>query len=293
MKARWVILIIVLLVFLGVVMAGFFLSIFAEMIPMAGDKVAVIYVQGALITGQIPEGYGYTSSESISEKLRTAEENPMIKAIVLRVNSPGGTPAAAQEIVSEIKKLTKPVIVSMGDIATSGAYYISAPAKKIFADPDTMTGSIGVIWVFTNKTESYENEGINYTVIKSGKYKDMGADWRGPTEEEQQYANEVVNDLFDRFVAEVAADRNMSIEKVKNLSDGRVYVGIRAKELGLVDSIGNLYDAIDDAGKIGGIIGKPQVEYVNQLLVYSPLGVDAYIRYWNESPYGRTLVMVP
>ena len=285
------ILIIVLLAFLGVAMAGLFLSIFAEVMPMAGNKVAVIYVQGALITGQIPEGYGYVSSESISEKLRIAEDNPLIKAIVLRVNSPGGTPAAAQEIVSEIKKLTKPVIVSMGDIATSGAYYISVPAEKIFADPDTMTGSIGVIWVFTNKTVSYENEGVNYTVIKSGKYKDMGADWRGPTEEEKQYADEVVNDLFERFVAEVAADRNMSIESVKNLSDGRVYVGTRAKELGLVDSMGNLYDAIDYAGEVGGIVGEPQVEYVNTLFLYSQLGADAYVRYWNENPYGRTLLI--
>jgi protease-4 len=156
----------------------------------------------------------------------------------------------------------------MGDIATSGAYYISAPADWILANPDTITGSIGVIWVFENREGEFRDDGINHTVVKSGDMKDIGAPWRNLTEKELVYANEMVKNTFDRFVNEVAENRNMSTDDVYNLSDGRVYLGERAMELGLVDQLGNLYDAIEIAGKLGGIKGEPQVEYTNKRDVF-------------------------
>jgi protease-4 len=250
--------------------------------PVIPEKVSVIYLQGILLSGQIPEDYGYASSEEIIKKLRDAEEDVSTKAIVLRINSPGGSPAASQEIVKEIKKLTKPVVVSMGDIAASGAYYVAVAADRIFASPDTMTGSIGAIWIFENKSGYYEEEGINFTVVKSGEYKDMGANWRGPTENETEYAEEVIQELHERFVKEIAEGRNLSMDYVRNLSDGRIIMGEEAKELGLIDEIGNLYDAIDEASRLGGIVGKPEIEYMRE-----EMDISSILKYWEESPYGR------
>ncbi|MCW7076552.1 signal peptide peptidase SppA [Methanosarcinales archaeon] len=265
MKKRYAILIIfIVLVLISAAITAVYFSI-TDDLSFTGERVEVIYVDGTLLTGDIPPGFGYAGSENICNELRAAERDDAVKAIVIRINSPGGTPAAAQEIVTEIKRIDKPIVVSMADVAASGAYYIAAPSDWIVANPDTVTGSIGVIWVFENREGEYREEGINYTVVKSGDMKDMGAPWRNLTDGELDYANEMVTDAFERFVEEVAAGRNMTIDEVKNLSDGRVYLGADAKELGLVDQLGNLYDAIEVAGKLGGIEGEPRVEYANKL----------------------------
>ncbi|MCD4809526.1 MAG: S49 family peptidase, partial [Methanosarcinales archaeon] len=167
---------IYLLVIFGLltIIGGSFFVIFGDFDTLPGDsnKVAVIYVQGIMITGNLPGGLGYATSEEISKSIQDAADDKNVKAIVLRINSPGGTPAAAQEIVTEIKKAQeyKPVVVSMGDVAASAAYYISAPADHIIANPDTMTGSIGVIWVFENSSEYFDEEGVDFYVAKSGDF---------------------------------------------------------------------------------------------------------------------------
>ncbi|VUT27784.1 MAG: protease 4 [Candidatus Syntrophoarchaeum sp. GoM_oil] len=265
MKKGYIILIIFLvLVLISASLTAVYFSI-TDDLSLTGEKVEVIYVEGTLVTGDIPPGFGYAASENICTELRAADRDDAVKAIVLRMNSPGGTPAAAQEILTEIKRIEKPIVVSMGDIAASGAYYIAAPADVIIANPDTITGSIGVIWVFENREGEYREEGINYTVVKSGEMKDMGAPWRNLTEDEEGYANEMVTSAFERFVEVVASGRNMTINETRNLSDGRVYLGADAMELGLVDELGNLYDAIDIAGELGGIEGEPKVEYANKM----------------------------
>ncbi len=230
------------------------------------DQVAVIYVQGMMITGGIPDGFGVSTSESVCKYLRLAADDNNVKAIVLRVNSPGGSVAASQEIKKEIEKAKekKPVVISMGDVAASAAYHISAPADRIVANPGTITGSIGVIWAFENKSGYYDEEGIEHWVAKSGEFKDMGADWRNLTADEQAYANEVVMEVFSMFVDDVAAGRNMTREEVLNLSDGRIYTGAAAMELGLVDETGNMYDAIDIAAELGNITGEPTIMYMNK-----------------------------
>jgi protease-4 len=234
---------------------------------MNSQKVAVIYVQGTMVTDDIPTGLGYAASEEISQNIRNAVADKNVKAIVLRIDSPGGSPAAAQEIVNEIKKAQAhgvPVVVSMGNTAASAAYYISAPANYIIANPSTVTGSIGVIWVFQNMSTSYLQNGTNYQIIKSGEMKDMGSPWRGLTDEEKEYANTVVMEIYDEFISEVSKGRNMPISNVKALADGRIYTGTRAKQLKLVDNLGDLYDAIDKAAELGGIKGEPKVEYMNR-----------------------------
>jgi protease IV len=268
----------------------------------SSEKVAVIYIQGTILSGNVPAGLGYATSEEISENIHRAAADGGVKAIVLRVNSPGGSPAAAQEIVGEIKKVRAkgiPVVVSMGDLATSAAYYISAPTDYIIANPSTNTGSIGVIWIFQNMSASYNETGVDYYVAKSGELKDMGSTWRGLTDKEKEYADAVVMESYEDFITDVSEGRNMSRGEVKALADGRIYTGSRAKELGLVDGFGNLYDAIDKAAELGGIAGEPGIEYMNKasiskLLLGSDSGgsnetAKQFVSYFEESPYGKLL----
>lgn len=298
-RAGRVLIYLLVIVGLIIIIGGSLFVIFGDFgtLPMDSNKVAVIYVQGIMITGNLPGGLGYATSEEISKSIQDAADDKNVKAIVLRINSPGGTPAAAQEIVTEIKKAQehKPVVVSMGDVAASAAYYISAPADHIIANPDTMTGSIGVIWVFENSSEYFDEEGVDFYVAKSGDFKDMGANWRGLTDDEKQYSEEVVLEAFDRFVDEIASGRGLSRSEVKDMADGRIYTGSRAVELGLVDETGNLYDAIDVAAKLGGIEGEPTVSYKNKpslsrILFGSTEGIDiqseSMLRYLFESPFG-------
>jgi protease-4 len=271
----------------------------------SSDKIAVIYVQGTMLTGNVPSGLGYATSEEICENIHSAVKDENVKGIVLRVNSPGGSPSAAQEISLEIERAQEngvPVVVSMGDLAASAAYYISAPADYIYANPSTNTGSIGVIWTFTNMSGYYKNEGVDYYISKSGEFKDMGGDWRGLTDEEKEYADSVVMESYDEFVNQVAEGRNMSRSEVKELADGRVYTGSRAKELGLVDDFGNLYDAIDKAAELGGVQGEPKVVYMNRVSLSSFLlgsesndsseDASQFVSYFEESPYGKLLACI-
>ncbi|HET8689790.1 MAG TPA: signal peptide peptidase SppA, partial [Methanosarcina sp.] len=266
------------------------------------EKVAVIYIQGTILSGNFPAGLSYATSEEISDNIRRAAADGGVRAIVLRINSPGGSPAAAQEIAGEIEKAQAkgiPVVVSMGDLATSAAYYISAPTDYIIANPSTNTGSIGVIWVFQNMSASYQEGGVDYYVAKSGELKDMGSTWRGLTDEEKEYADTVVMESYEDFITEVSQGRNMSKSEVKALADGRIYTGARAKELGLVDGFGNLYDAVNKAAELGGIAGEPKIEYMNKaslsrLLLGSGSGgsnetAGQFVSYFEESPYGKIL----
>lgn len=209
------------------------------------SRAAVIPIEGELFTGDYSDS-SLAGSVAIGRKIRNAADDPFVEAIVLRVNSPGGTPAAAQEIIGDIKyaRDRKPVVVSMGDIATSGAYYICAYADRIYANPDTITGGIGTLWIFTDASAWMEREGYNVTVIKSGDKKDMTYPYRNLTEEEKQLAQEIVNQSADRFISDIVAERGISREIVE---DGRLIRGEEARNLGLVDELGNLQDATSGA----------------------------------------------
>lgn len=281
---------------LFIIIAGsLYLIIGGKDLSMSSGRVQVIYVQGLMLTGSIPTGLGIATSEEITQSLKEADEDDSIKAIVLRINSPGGSPAAAEEIVSAMKKINKPIVISMGDVAASAAYYISAPADKILANPDTMTGSIGVIWEFQNRSKFYDKDGTSFYIAKSGELKDMGGDWKGLSDEEKQYADQVISEAYSRFVKEVADDRNLSLSKVKDLADGRIYTGAKAKELGLVDELGSLDDAIEIAAELGGIKGKPEVGYANRpslsrlLFGSEKTDVSGFTGYFYENPFGRLL----
>jgi protease-4 len=265
------------------------------------QKVAVIYIQGTILSGNIPEGLGYATSEEISANIRSAVADKNVKAIVLRINSPGGSPAAAQEIVEEVKKAQAhgiPVVVSMGDSATSAAYYIAAPANYIIANPSTITGSIGVIWIFQNMSAAYHNNGTDYQIVKSGELKDMGSPWRGLTDTEKKYANTVVMEVYENFVTEVSEGRSINRSDVKALADGRVYTGVRAKELRLIDGFGDIYDAIDKAAELGKVTGEPKIVYMNKVSLSKLIfgsdseqasSIEQFVSYFEKSPYGKLL----
>ncbi|HTX43184.1 MAG TPA: signal peptide peptidase SppA, partial [Methanocella sp.] len=233
-------------------------------VATAGDTIAVIPMDGAIAgTGVAPS---VITPDDFYKQLQRANDDDSVKAIVLRVNSPGGTPVAAEEIISQMQRTraVKPIVVSMGDIATSAAYYISSQSDRIVANPDTFTGSIGVIWTFKNKSQALSDEGISVYVAKTGNFKDMGSEWRGLTMSEKEYVNAILNESYDRFVTSVAKGRNMSVDKVKSIADGRVYTGNMAKDMGLVDELGGLYDAISVAKNMSNTKGKITVVYMNE-----------------------------
>ncbi|MDD5473298.1 MAG: signal peptide peptidase SppA [Candidatus Methanoperedens sp.] len=282
-------------ILLSIIGGSFYIILGGKDFGLSKNRVEVIYVQGVMLTGSIPTGFGIATSEDITKSLKDASEDDGVKAIVMRINSPGGSPAAAEEIVSAMKKIKKPIVVSMGDVAASAAYYISAPADRIIANPDTITGSIGVIWEFQNRSKFYDKDGTSFYIAKSGEMKDMGGDWRGLSDEEKRYADQTIAEAYSRFVKEVADDRNISLSKVKDLADGRVYTGAKAKELGLVDEFGSLDDAIDVAASLGGIEGKPEVTYANKpslsrlLFGGEKMDISRYTSYYIDGPYGRML----
>lgn len=207
--------------------------------------VRVIRMEGTLSTGDFVSD-GSVGSEYVGDQLREAADDPTVDAIVLRVNSPGGSPAAAEEIIGDLDyaKAKKPVVVSMGDMATSAAYYVSAHANEIYADPDTLTGAVGVIWTFSDISGWMNQEGYNVTVVKSGAFKDMGSDTRALSPAEQAYAGQIVNESFQEFLNDVTTQRLIA---KSDIDDGRVIRGADAVKINLVDKLGNLNDAIEGA----------------------------------------------
>ncbi len=212
--------------------------------------VSVIRIDGTLVTGDV-SGDGFAASEQIGRELREAADDPMVEAIVLRVDSPGGTPAAAQEIIRDLDyaKTKKPVVVSMGDMATSAAYYVSAHADRIYANPDTFTAGIGVIWTFSDISRWMGNEGYNISIVKSGEMKDMGSTSRPLTDAERTYAQKIVNSSFEEFINDVLAQRQIARSDIE---DGRVIRGADAVKINIVDELGNLNDAIAGAKSLAG-----------------------------------------
>jgi len=205
-------------------------------------------------------------SDDIIRQIKEFRENDSIKAILLRINSPGGTVGPAQEIYREIQKTvpTKKVVASMGTVAASGGYYIAAAADGIMANPGTITGSIGVIMSYTNYRELFDKIGLSAVVIKSGEFKDIGSPIREMTEMEEDILQSFVDGTRQQFVQAVADGRDMPFDKVSALADGRIYTGEKAMENGLVDRIGNLEDAIEWTGKLAGIKGEVSTVYARQ-----------------------------
>lgn len=215
-----------------------------------GKKIALIELTGPI-----------KSSRPIVSQLEEYGEDDSVPAIVLRINSPGGRVAASQEVYQQIKRVRhsgKRVVVSMGSVAASGGYYVACAADTIVANPGTITGSIGVIFQLPNAQELFKKIGIGFEVVKSGKHKDMGSPVRRVTEEERRLLQSVIDDAYDQFLDVIVKERGLSREAVLKLADGRIFTGRQAKEIGLVDVLGDYQYAIGLAAKMVGIEGKPR-----------------------------------
>ncbi len=201
-------------------------------------------------------------SRHIISSLERAKDNPMIKGVVIRLNTPGGSVAPFQEIIREIdalKEKDKVVVASLGSIAASGGYYIACVTDRIVANPGTITGSISVRMSFPYIEELARKIGFDVKTIKSRDHKDIGSPFRKMTEEEERLLQEVVDDVYMQFVDEVVRRRGIEKDSILKIADGRIFSGKMAKELGLIDTLGSLNDAISIAGKLAGIVGEPAV----------------------------------
>ncbi len=233
------------------------------------DRVAVIDIDGTIVSGTASDNiFGQTAgvtSGSIMQQIRDAAADNSVKALVLRIDSGGGSATAAEEISRELKRFKeetkKPIVATMGNTGASAAYWIAAcSSDKIYANATTLTGSIGVYMPYMNTEELFKKIGITSEKIKSGPYKDILSNDRPMTPEEKVILQNIVNEIYGNFIGTVAAGRKMDVAKVKALADGRVYTGLQAKNVGLVDEIGNYYDALAEAGKLAGIKGMPAVK---------------------------------
>ena len=218
----------------------------------AGEKVGVIEVKGLI-----------ADPHDVIQDIRKYREDNSIKAIVLRIDSPGGGVGPSQEIFREVQKTLqdKIIVASLGSVAASGGYYIAAAASGIVANPGTLTGSIGVIMGFTDFQGLLQKIGITPVVIKSGQYKDIGSPVRSMTEPEKIILQSFSDQVHRQFITAIAEGRHLEYEKVASVADGRIMSGENALELKLVDRIGNLEDAVEWAGRLGGITGKVSAVY--------------------------------
>ncbi len=215
-----------------------------------GGSVGVIELNGVI-----------TDSRRFIKQLERLEDDSSIKAIVLRLNSPGGSVAPSQEIYEAVKACKKPVVSSMASVAASGAFYVAMGTRKIYANPGTITGSIGVIMEFANLEKLYEWAKIKRFAIKTGKFKDAGAEYREMSAEERALLQGMVDNVLGQFKQAVAQGRKLSLEQVTQVADGRIFSGAQAKASKLVDELGTLQDAINEAGRLAQIKGRPQVVY--------------------------------
>ena len=225
-----------------------------------GAKVAVVEVEGVI--GVSAERS--LDSEGIVRTLGEYRDDPSVRAVVLRINSPGGVVAPTQEIFTAVRRLReakKPVVASLGSVAASGGYYVAVAADRIYASPGTLTGSIGVVMQLANLEGLLKKVGVEYVVVKAGAYKDVGNLARAMTPEERRILQALLDDVYDQFILAVADGRGLEPKDVRAFAEGRIYSGRQAHGLKMVDDLGGLEDAIEAAAKMAGLPPKPKVVY--------------------------------
>ncbi len=230
------------------------LSTQRNFIPAGEEAIGILDIKGVIAT-----------SDQVLKDLVTLRENRRVKGIVVRIESPGGTVGASQEIFREIELAgkAKPVVASMGSIAASGGYYAALGARRIMASRGTLTGSIGVILKFPNLKELYRKIGYQSEIVKSGKLKDMGSTDRSLTEHERAILNELLDNVHQQFVGDVSRRRNLPAAEVAKLADGRIFSGEQALKSGLIDETGNFYDAVRLCARLAGMedVKTPELYY--------------------------------
>ena len=219
---------------------------------IAKDRIGVIPVKGVIL-----------DAKPVNDILEKFGKDDSIKAIILRIDTPGGGVGPSQEIFDKVQSVRKKktVVASMGAMATSGGYYVACATEKIVANPGSLTGSIGVIMHFTNVEDLLKKVGLRASVIKSGKFKDAGSPFRDMTKEERELLQALIDDVHDQFVDVVSASRGLGKEKVQEIADGRIFTGRQAVGLKLVDELGDLDHAAEVAAKLAQLEAKPELVY--------------------------------
>jgi protease IV len=255
MRRRLTILAATVLVYLAV--AGLFLMSAGRFArgeggpALFGARVAIVELEGVIV-----------DVDDIVRDLKAHRENPGVKAVVMRINSPGGVVAPTQELhdaVLRLRQAGKPVVASLGAVAASGGYYVAVACDQVFANPGTLTGSIGVIMQLANFEQLMKKVGVDYVVVKAGQFKDIGNVGRPMTPDERRVMQALLDDVHGQFIGAVAAGRKLPREEVQRFADGRVFSGVQAKELKMVDTLGGLEEAILAAGKLAGLPSPPAV----------------------------------
>ena len=282
----------------AILLVVFFVSVFTLIGTTKGDfpfvldrKIAVVNIEGTI-----------KDSRTVIDQLLIFKKDKEIKAIVLRIDSPGGGIGPTQEIYEEVKKIRykdkKRVLASMGSVAASGGYYIACAAEKIVANPGTITGSIGVIIQFANVEELMRKIGFKSVLIKSGEFKDVMSPFKAMTDEERDILQGVIDSVHNQFIEAVIEGRKLKREDVIQIADGRIFSGEQAKELGLIDSLGTLQDTISMAAEYTGITGEPKVVYPPQRgfslfdFLFKHLS-NRFIDYINNETYRFNYQFVP
>ncbi|MDH4193525.1 MAG: signal peptide peptidase SppA [Nitrospirota bacterium] len=270
----------------GIILFGIGKALIPELLLAGKDGVAIVRVEGPIL-----------DSYQTVEELKAFAEDPLVKAIVVRIDSPGGGVAPSQEIYNAVKRVrkekNKTVIASMGTVAASGGYYIAVATDRILANPGTLTGSIGVIMQLANFQDLLEKIGVKNVVVKSGKFKDIGSPFRPMQDEDRKLLQLVMDDVHRQFIDAVAEGRSLDLAEVEQLADGRVFTGQQAKSILLVDDIGDLHDAIKLAGELGGIDGEPRVMETSKPFSFRNLLENAFlgsVRSFTSTPFSMPLL---
>jgi protease-4 len=219
--------------------------------PLFGPRVAIVELEGVII-----------DVDDVVQELKGLRENPSVRAVVMRINSPGGVVGPTQEVhdaILRLRRAGKPVVASLGAVAASGGYYIAVAADQIYANPGTLTGSIGVIMQMANFEQLMKKVGVDYVVVKAGQFKDLGNPGRPMTPDERRVLQTLLDDVHGQFIGAVASGRKLEREDVVRFADGRVFSGQQAKDLKMVDALGGLEDAVLAAGKLAGLPTPPAV----------------------------------
>ncbi len=305
-RKKWVALLLVLVVFF----AGLFVELISGSYDELADnpgfswdenvvsgsgtgKIVQLFVSGVISGEQNSTGMP-SMSQLLTEQLRRVEEDANVKALVLRIDSPGGEVVATDELHTRISRLKQvrhiPIVISMGSTAASGGYYLATTGDAIFANPNTLTGSLGVIFNLVNYSEAANKLGVRQFAIKSGRFKDIGSPSRPLTDPERQIFQTLVNESYRKFVDVIVRGRNLSRQRVLEIADGRVYSGEQAKRLGLIDQFGDLEDATRYALSLSGESEALVVRYTDQLSLSKLL--FSMKQYWsNPDPLGLSRIL--
>jgi protease-4 len=219
--------------------------------PIFGPRVAIVELEGMIL-----------EVEDLIRDLKSYRDNPQVKAVVIRINSPGGVVAPTQELhqaLMRVRAAGKPVVASLGSVAASGGYYTAVAADRILANPGTLTGSIGVIMQMANVESLFKKVGVDYVVVKAGRYKDLGNFSRPMTEDERRVLQTLLDDVHGQFIDAVVAGRKLDRAEVVKFADGRVFSGMQARDLRMIDALGGLEDAVNEAAKLAGLAVPPGV----------------------------------